>query len=90
MYDGSSFFLERLLSTLTKTHQVPYIGSWGGAENHVDQPEGVENFHSHPGEGAEQGIVEERAHPGTHTLPSNVGQDRSEEEEQIEQGEGNS
>lgn len=68
-------FVEMLLHTLTKAY--PYIGFWGGSENHVDQPESVENFYAHPGKGAEQGVVEDRPHPGAHTLPSHIGQDCS-------------
>lgn len=75
-----------LLHTLTEADQVPYIGTRkGGAENHADQPEGVENFNAHPAEGAEQAVVEAGPHPGAHALPSYVGQDPSKEEEQIEE-----
>ena len=66
--------------TLTEADQIPYIGLWGGAKNHVHQPEGVENFYAHPSEGAEQGIVEACPHPDAQTLPSHVGQDPSKEE----------
>lgn len=79
-----------LFHTLTEADQGPYIGLWGGPENHVDQPEGVKDFYAHPHEGAEQGVVETRPHPDAHTLPSRVRQHRSEEEEQIEEGKGDS
>jgi len=74
--------------TLTEADQVPHVGLRGGAENHVDQPEGVENLDAHPGEGAEQGVVEARPHPDAHALPPHIGQHRSEEEEQVEEAEG--
>lgn len=80
--------LKTLLGTLTEADQVPYVGLWGGAENHVHQPEGVENLYAHPGEGAEQAVVEGGPHPGAQTLPSHVGQHPGEEEEQVEDGEG--
>lgn len=66
--------------TLTEADQVPYVSLWGGSENHLDQPEGVEHFYAHPHEGAEQGVVEGWPDPGAHAL-SNVGQDASEEKE---------
>lgn len=78
--------MKKLIHTLTEADHRPYKGLWGGAENHVDQPEGVENFYAHPGEGGEQEVMEETRHPGAHTLPSHVGQDPSKEEEQIEEG----
>lgn len=53
----------------------------------MDQPEGVEDLDAHPSEGAKQGIVEACPHPGAHCLASCIGQDSSEEEEQIEEGE---
>lgn len=39
----------RPFSPLTKASHVPDEGFRGGAENHVDQPEGVEDFDAHPG-----------------------------------------
>ncbi len=45
----------------------------------------MENFNAHPAEGTEQGVMEDRPHPDTHTLPSGIGQDPSKEEEQIEE-----
>lgn len=86
---GSYFFFGGgglLLHTLTEANQVPHIRLWAGGENHVHQPEGVKNFYAHPGEGAEQGVVEARPHPTAHTFPSEIGQDASKEEEQIEEG----
>lgn len=78
----------RLVSRiLTEADQGPYVGLWGGAENHVHQPKGVENFYAHPCEGAQQGIVESCPHPGAQTLLSHVGQDPSEKEEQVEESE---
>lgn len=43
----------KLIYKLTEADHVPYIGFWGGAENHVDQPEGVKNLDAHPGERGE-------------------------------------
>ena len=74
---------------LTVSNNVPHMGLWGGAEHHVDQPEGVKHLYSHPGQGHKQSVVETSCHPHTHTLASNVGQDASEEEEQIEKQERN-
>lgn len=78
--------MKKLIHTLTEADHCPYKGLWGRAENHVDQPEGVENFNAHPGEGGEQEVMEESRQPDAHTLPSHVGQDPSKEEEQIEEG----
>lgn len=39
----------RPFSTLTKANHVPDKGFRGGAKNHVDQPESVEDFDAHPG-----------------------------------------
>lgn len=77
---------------LTETHQVPHIGPWDGTKHHVDQPEGVKHLDAHPGQGCEQSVVEASRHPHTHLLPIiyNIGQDASEEEEQIEEGKRNS
>lgn len=61
-------------STLTKTNQVPDKGPWQGSEHHVDHPEGVKHFYPHPGQGAEQGVVEHGPHPGAHTVPFYVAQ----------------
>ena len=72
---------------LTEANQVPEVGLWGGSEQHVDHPEGVEHLHGHPGEGAEQGVVKRRPHPAAETLPSHVGQSPREEEEQVEEAE---
>lgn len=79
-----------LLNTLTKADQIPDTWLQRGTENHIDQPEGLENLYAHPDKGAEQGIVKGRCHPEAHTLPSHVGQNPSTEEQQIEEGEGNS
>lgn len=86
MYYEASLSLTKLLHTLTKADQVPNTGLWGGAENPVDQPEGVDNFNAHPGERGEQGVMEACRHPSTHTLPSHIGQDPSKEEKQVEEG----
>lgn len=83
----TKYDFRNIIHMLTKADQNPYIGLWGRSENSVDQPEGVENFYAHPSEGAEKGIVEACRHPGAHTVPSYVGQDPSEEEEQTEEGE---
>ena len=72
---------------LTKAYQVPDVGLGGGAKHHVDHPEGVEHLYGHPGEGAEQGVVEPRPHPAAEPLPSHVGQSAREEEEQVEEAE---
>lgn len=66
--------LQRLiLDILTKTDQNPWIGLRGRGENSVDHPEGVENLDPHPSEGAEQGVMEARRHPGAQALPCYVG-----------------
>lgn len=69
--------MTKLLYKLTEADHVPNIGFWGGAENHVDQPEGVKNLDAHPGERGEQSIVEARCHPGAHTLPAHISQESS-------------
>lgn len=74
--------------TLTEADQVPEVRLWGRPEHHVDQPEGVKHLYAHPGEGAQQGIVEPRRHKHTHTVPSHISHDAREEEEQVEEGEG--
>lgn len=73
-------------SPLTKANHVPDEGFRGGAENHVDQPEGVEDFDTHPGKWGEQGVVEKWRHPGAHTLLAHIGQDRWQEEDEVEGG----
>lgn len=70
---------------LTKTHNVPYNGLWAGTEHLEDQPEGVKNLDAHPGQAHEQSVVETCRHPLAQALTSDVGQDTSEEEEQIEE-----
>lgn len=65
------------IHVLTEADHVPYPGLWGGGEHHVDQPEGVENFNAHPGEGGEHSVVEPCCHPGAHILPSHISQDSS-------------
>lgn len=75
---------------LTKTNQVPYVGLQAGGEDHVDQPESVQHFDAHPGEGAEEGVVKYCSYPSAHTFPSHVSQDSIEEKIQAEEGEGHS
>lgn len=76
--------MTELRHKLTVSNNVPQIGLWAGAKHHVDQPEGVKHLYAHPGQGHEQSVVETSGHPSTHTLASNIGQDASEKEEQIE------
>lgn len=42
----------------TKAHQVQQELFRLGFQHHVDEPEGVENLNGHPGERAEQGVVQ--------------------------------
>lgn len=73
---------------LTESQDVPDGWVWWGAENHVDHPKGVEDLHSHPTEGAEQGVVQQRPHHSTHRLTPNVSQEASQNEEHTEEEQG--
>lgn len=70
--------------TLTEANHVPDKWFRGWTENHVDQPEGVEDFNAHPGKRGEQGIVEQWRHPEAHTLPARISQNWCKEEDEVE------
>lgn len=77
--------LWKLASKHTESQQVPDPWLWCRIKHQVHHPEGVNHFHSHPAEDAEECVVQEAAEEATHTLGHSVGYGAGEDEEHKEE-----
>lgn len=80
-YKSLTHLLWIFVSKRTETQQVPDPWLWYRFKHHVHHPEGVNHFHSHPAENAEECVVQQAAHEATHTLGRDVCHGAGEDEE---------
>lgn len=81
----SHTLLWKLASKRTESQQVPDPCLWWRSKHHVQHPEGLNHFHSHPAEDAEKCVVQKATEEATHTFGHSVSYGASEDEEHKEE-----
>lgn len=77
--------LLKLWSKRTEPQQVPDPRLRRRIKHHVHHPEGVNHFHGHPAEDADERVVQQAAHEATHAVGRDVGHGAGEDEEHEEE-----